>query len=293
MARRHRRQGQSRSAARGNRDARNRPGAESSSRGRAQVKANLDLAKTRPIAGHLLLKDKAVAQQEVDEKNGALEARKADLAAAQASVERLAGTQQFQHIVAPFDGIVTARNVEAGWFHAGSSGPNQPLFQVAKTHTLRLYVNVPQSHTRLDSARHAADILFAEVPGKAFPGKVLRFSGALDPQSKTLLTELQVANTDRKLFPGMYAEIKFAFPQDGRTLLVPGNTIIVQSDGPKVLTVDTKQTIRTRQVKLGRDLGDKVEILSGLDPAEPLVANPSDSLGEGVEVKVQAQPSKS
>ena len=118
-------------------------------------------------------------------------------------------------------------------------------------------------------------------------------AGALDPASRTLLTELQVSNTDGQLFPGMYAEIKFAFPQDAHTLLVPGNAVVVQSDGPKVLTVGAKQTIRIRPVKLGRDLGDKVEILSGLDPAEPLVANPSGSLHEGVEVKVQAQPSKS
>jgi multidrug efflux pump subunit AcrA (membrane-fusion protein) len=132
-----------------------------------------------------------------------------------------------------------------------------------------------------------------EIPEKTFDAKVVRTAGALDPASRTLLTELQVANGDGQLFPGMYTEIKFAFPQDARTLLVPGNAVMIQSDGPKVMTVDAKQIIRTRPVKLGRDLGDKVEILSGLNPAEPLVANPSGSLHEGVEVKVQAQPSKS
>jgi RND family efflux transporter MFP subunit len=134
---------------------------------------------------------------------------------------------------------------------------------------------------------------FREISDQVFSAKVVRTAGALDPAARTLLTELQVANTDGRLFPGMYVEVKFAFPQDGRTLLVPGNAVMVQSDGPKVLTVDAKQTIRTRPVKLGRDLGDKVEILSGLDPAEALVANPSDSLREGLKVKVQGQPPKS
>ena len=153
-------------------------------------------------------------------------------------------------------------------------------------------MTVPQTYASSIKPDQNATVSFREISDKAFSAKVVRTAGALDPAARTLLTELQVANTDLKLFPGMYAEIKFAFPQDGRTLVVPGNAVMVQSDGPKVLTVDGKQTIRTRPVKLGRDLGDKVEILSGLDPAEPLVANPSDSLRDGVEVKVQAQPSK-
>ena len=259
-----------------------------------QAAANLELARATLKRWDYLLQKKVVSAQEFDEKKAGSDARQADLTAAQANVKRLEETQGFQKIVAPFSGIVTARTVDNGMLvSAGSAGQSQPLFRVAQIDTLRIYVTVPQTYASSIKPDQNATVSFREIPDKAFSAKVVRTAGALDPAARTLLTELQVANTDLKLFPGMYAEIKFAFPQDGRTLLVPGNTIIVQSDGPKVLTVDAKQAIRTRPVKLGRDLGDKVEILSGLDPAEPLVANPSDSLREGIEVKVQAQPSKS
>ena len=259
-----------------------------------QAAANLELARATLKRWDYLLQKKVVSAQEFDEKKAGSDARQADFTAAQANVKRLEETQGFQKIVAPFSGIVTARTVDNGMLvSAGSAGQSQPLFRVAQIDTLRIYVTVPQTYASSIKPDQNATVSFREISDKAFSAKIVRTAGALDPAARTLLTELQVANTDRKLFPGMYAEIKFAFPQDGRTLLVPGNTIIVQSDGPKVLTVDAKQTIRARPVKLGRDLGDKVEILSGLDPAEPLVANPSDSLREGIEVKVQAQPSKS
>jgi RND family efflux transporter MFP subunit len=259
-----------------------------------QAAANLELARATLKRWDYLLQRKVVSAQEFDEKKAGSDARQADLTAAQANVKRLEETQGFQKIVAPFSGIVTARTVDNGVLvSAGSAGQSQPLFRVAQTDPLRIYVTVPQTYAYSIKPDQNATVSFREISDKAFSAKVVRTAGALDPATRTLLTELQVANTDGKLFPGMYAEIKFAFPQDERTLLIPGNAVMVQSDGPKVLTVDAKQTIRTRPVKLGRDLGDKVEILSGLDPAEPLVANPSDSLREGVEVKAQAQPSKS
>ena len=259
-----------------------------------QASANSDLARATLKRWQELVDKKVVSAQEFDEKKSALDARQADLTAAQANVSRLEKLQGFQKVVAPFSGIVTARNIDNGALvSAGNGGQSAALFHVAQTNTLRIYVTVPQTNARSVAAGQNAGVSFREIPDKTFEAKVVRTAGALDPASRTLLTELQVANTDGQLFPGMYAEIKFAFPQDSRTLLVPGNAVMVQSDGPKVLTVDVKQTIRTRSVKLGRDLGDKVEILSGLNPAEPLVANPSGSLHEGVEVKVQPQPSKS
>ena len=169
---------------------------------------------------------------------------------------------------------------------------NQVLCVRAQTDTLRIYVTVPQTQSRSIAPGQSATVSVREIPDKTFNAKVVRTSGALDPASRTLLTELQLPNSDGQLFPGMYAEVKFALPQDGRTLLIPGNAVMVRSDGPKVLVIDAKQTIHARPVKLGRDLGDKVEIASGLNPAESLVANPTDALRDGTEVKVQAQPSK-
>jgi RND family efflux transporter MFP subunit len=259
-----------------------------------QAAANFELAGATLKRWQELVEKKVVSSQEFDEKKSALDARQADLNAAQANVARLEKLQGFQKVVAPFSGIVTARNIDNGALvSAGNSGQSAALFHVAQTDTLRIYVTVPQTNARSVAPGQSAAVSFREIPDKTFDAKVVRTAGALDPASRTLLTELQVANSDGQLFPGMYAEIKFAFPQDPRTLLVPGNALMVQSDGPKVMTVDAKQTIRTRAVKLGRDLGDKVEVLSGLNPAELLVANPSGSLHEGVEVKVQAQPSKS
>jgi RND family efflux transporter MFP subunit len=260
---------------------------------RAQVKANLDLAKITADRWQVLLKDKAVAQQEVDEKFGALEARKADLAAAQASVERLQELQQFQHVVAPFDGVITARNVEVGWLiNAGSSGPNNYLYKVAKTQILRLYVNVPQSHTRLIRPDMPADILIAEAPGKAFPGKVLRFSGALDPQSKTLLTEVQVPNEHGELLAGMYAQVRFKLTQAEPAILLPSSTLIVRAAGPQVAAIQNS-TVRVRKIILGRDFGQQIEVLSGVAENEMIVINPTDAMREGAQVKVaQSTPDK-
>jgi RND family efflux transporter MFP subunit len=258
-----------------------------------QASANSDLARATLKRWQELVDKKVVSAQEFDERKSALDARQADLNAAQANVSRLEKLQGFQKVVAPFAGIVTARNVDNGALvSAGNGGQTVALFHVAQTDTLRIYVTVPQTNARSIVPGQNAVVSFREIPEKKFDAKVVRTAGALDPASRTLLTELQVANTDGQLFPGMYAEIKFAFPQDRRTLLVPGNAVMVQSDGPKVLTVDAKHTIRVRSVKLGHDLGDKVEILSGLDPAEPLVANPSGSLRDGAEVKVQPQPTQ-
>jgi RND family efflux transporter MFP subunit len=258
-----------------------------------QAVANSELARATLTRWQELVVKKVVSAQEFDEKKSALDARQADLTAAQANVARLEKLQGFQKVVAPFSGIVTARNIDNGALvSAGNGGQTSALFHVAQTDTLRIYVTVPQTNARSVAPGQSAAVSFREIPEKTFDAKIVRTAGALDPASRTLLTELQVGNADGQLFPGMYAEVKFAFPQDARTLLVPGNAVTVQSDGPKVLIVDAKQTIRTRSVKLGRDLGDKVEILSGLNPAEPLVANPSGSLREGEEVKAQPQPTQ-
>jgi membrane fusion protein, multidrug efflux system len=259
----------------------------------AQAIANSDLARATLTRWQQLVAQKVVSSQEFDEKKSAADARAADLQVAQANVKRLEELQGFEKIVAPFTGIVTARNIDNGnLVTSGSAGQTTPLFRLAQTDTLRIYVTVPQTQSRSIAPGQSATVSVREIPDKTFNAKVVRTSGALDPASRTLLTELQLPNGDGQLFPGMYAEVKFALPQDGRTLLIPGNAVMIRSDGPQVLVVDAKQTIRARAVKLGRDLGDKVEIVSGLNPTEPLVANPTDALREGSEVKVQAQPSK-
>jgi RND family efflux transporter MFP subunit len=255
-----------------------------------QAIANSDLARATLTRWQKLADGKVVSSQEFDEKKSAADARDADLRVAQANVKRLEELQGFEKVVAPFAGVVTARNIDTGNLVSSGSGQTAPLFRIAQTDTLRIYVTVPQTQARSIGPGQSATVSLREIPDKGFEAKVVRTAGALDPASRTLLTELQLPNTDGQLFPGMYAEVKFALPQDGRTLLIPGNAVMIRSDGPKVLVVDAKQTIRARAVKLGRDLGDKVEILSGLNSAELLVANPSGSLREGEEVRAQSQP---
>jgi multidrug efflux system membrane fusion protein len=260
---------------------------------RAQAAANLDLARTTQRRWQELLRKQVVAAQEFDEKKAAFNARLADLNAAEASVKRLEELQAFQKVAAPFAGIVTARNVDNGTLVSAGNGGQSALFRIAQTDTLRIYVSVPQTHASSIKAGQDAAVLVREIPDKNFTAKVVRTAGALDPTSRTLLTELQVANTDGALFPGMFVEIKFALPQNGHALIIPGNAVSIRADGPKVMTVDAQSTVHLRPVKLGRDLGDKIEILSGLDARDSLVANPSDALREGVEVKVHTQPSTS
>jgi len=258
-----------------------------------QASANAELARVTMVRWHEMLQKRVVSAQEFDEKKAAADARRADLNAAQANVQRLERLQGFQRVVSPFAGIVTARNIDTGALvSAGSNGQSGPLFRIAQTDTLRIYVTVPETDALTIAPGQSASVTFREIPDKTFNAKVVRTAGALDPAARTLLTELQLPNADGRFLPGMYAEIEFALPHDGRTLLVPGNAVMIRSDGPKVLVVDGKQTIRARSVKLGRDLGDKVEILSGLSSSEALVANPADQLLEGVEVKLHAQPTQ-
>jgi RND family efflux transporter MFP subunit len=258
-----------------------------------QAKANLTLARSTAERWQGLLKDKAVSQQEIDEKVGALEARKADLAAAEANVQRLQELQQFQHVVAPFEGTITARNVDVGQLiTAGSNNPNTWLYKVSKTGTLRLYVYVPQSHTRLIQSGMPADVVLREYPGKVFPGKVQRTAGALDAQSKTLLTEVQVPNDNGELLAGMYAQVRFKLAQSEPTIILPSNTLIMRPDGPQVAAVENN-IVKMRKIVLGRDFGQQVEVISGLADNEQVVTNPSDAVREGAAVKIaQAAPDK-
>jgi membrane fusion protein, multidrug efflux system len=248
----------------------------------AQTRANYEIAKVTAERWADLVAKKVVSNQEYDQNEKAYEAAKANY-------EQLQRLQGFQKIVAPFAGVITARNIDNGdLVSAGTSGQPAPLFRIAQTDVLRIYVDVPQTQSRLIAPGQSAAVSVREIPNRTFNAKVVRTARAIDPASRTLRTELQIPNADGGLFPGMYADVKFTLPQDPHTLIVPGNAVMIRSDGPKVLVVDAKNTIRSRAVKLGRDLGEKVEIISGLNPDESLVANPTDALREGTEVKAQS-----
>jgi RND family efflux transporter MFP subunit len=259
---------------------------------REQVIAHLALDRTTADRWKGLLDRKGVSQQEVDEKVGAYEARKADYAAADANVQRLQETKQFQRVVAPFAGTITARNVDVGQLiNAGSSQTSGWMYKLAKLGTLRLYVNVPQNAMRLIQAGLPVNVMLQEFPGKPFPGKVVRTAGALDPESKTLLTEVQVPNDKGELLSGLYASVRFKVEQPTPNIVLPSNTLIMRADGPQVATV-ADNVIHIRKVTLGRDFGQQIEVIAGLEEKEQIVTNPPDFLREGVPVKAMAPEQK-
>jgi RND family efflux transporter MFP subunit len=254
----------------------------------AQTQANLGLARSTAERWHGLLKDRAVSQQEVDEKAGALAAREADLNAAEAAVRRLEKLTSYKQIIAPFAGIVTRRNVDIGaLILAGRNGSATPLFELAQISTLRVYVDVPQAHMRDVTIDLPVEIHVAEFPDRIFTGKVVRTAGALNASTRTLLTEVEVDNRDGALMPGIHAEVRLKMAQTERPVVVPGSAVIIRGEGTMVAIVDAQQTVHLQPVRLGRDLGSSIEVVAGLSENTAIVLNPSDTLKEGTQVLSQ------
>ena len=247
----------------------------------AQAEANLVLARTSAQRWLTLLKDRAVSQQETDEKTGALAAREADAKAAAAAVSRLEKLSSFKLVRAPFAGTITRRQVDVGaLIRAGSSG--SPLFELAQTDTLRVQVNVPQAYLRDIAIGSPVAIAVAEYPGRVFTGKVLRTSGAFDAGTRTMLTEIEVPNRSGELFPGIHVDVQLALAQANPPMVVPATAVIVRGDGLQVAEVDDFGAIRLQKVQVGRDLGKSVEIVAGLNDGARIVTNPRDTLVDGM-----------
>ncbi len=255
----------------------------------AQAVANLDLAKKTADRWQNLLKDDGVSQQEVDQNVAAYQARQADLRAAQANVQRLKDMQSFQKIVAPFSGIITARNVDVGALI--TAGSTQPLFRLAQNDILRVYVNVPQTYSRSIFAGLGADLSVPEYPGRLFTGKVVRTAGAIEPNSRTLLTEVDVPNSRGEILPGVYGTVQFHLTMADPPLMLPANTLLFRSAGTQVAIAGPDGIVHLQKVTLGRDLGTTVEIASGVSARDAIIVNPSDSIAEGDAVVVEQSSS--
>jgi RND family efflux transporter MFP subunit len=251
----------------------------------AQAKANLELARTTSDRYAALLKDEAVSPQEVDEKRGVFEARRADYAAVEANLRRLQQMKSFQRVVAPFAGTITARNIDVGsLIQAGSASSTGWLYKLAQTDTIRVHTSVPQSNIRMIKPGMTVDLVVPELGEQTFPAKVVRSAGAFDASTRTMIVEMHVANKDGPLVPGMYAQAKMNLVNTEPNLQVPINALIIGGDGTRVATVDTGGVIHIKVVKLGRDFGKEVEILAGLADSDRVVNNPRDSLVEGLKV---------
>jgi RND family efflux transporter MFP subunit len=217
----------------------------------------------------------------------AIAAQRSNLAAAQANVARLQEVQGYRTVKAPFDGVVTVRNVDQG---ALVSTGNTLLYRIAQTDTLRTYVSVPQINANSVHVGQAAELTLSNYPGRRFRATVARTANALDPASRTMLVEVDVPNPDGALYPGMYAEVELITSQANPPLVVPAQALITRTDGAQVAEVGSDGILHIRKVTIGRDYGDRVEILQGLSDGATIVASPGDAVRDGVKVEAVEQP---
>jgi RND family efflux transporter MFP subunit len=208
----------------------------------------------------------------------------AKVAADKANIDRLNALEAFKLLRAPFDGIVTARDIDVGAYVANGSG--HELFRVARTSPLRIYVNVPQRDAQLVKIGMEADLSLPQFPNRTFRAHVTNTAEVVDPTSRSLLTELQIPNESGELLPGAYAEITFKFRDDSRFLTIPENTLLFRREGPAVGVVGPDGKVELRKITIDRDLGDKLEVSEGLSTSDQVILNPSDSLTDGMSVRI-------
>ena len=257
---------------------------------REQIKAQLELAKISADRWTNLRKTDSVSQQEADQQTSGYQQAQANLAAAEANVRRLEQLESFKNVYAPFSGVLTKRTVDPGMLiNAGAGATGKELFDIARVDPLRVYVNVPQSYAPTIKTGMKATITLQEFPGQKFAGTVARTADAIDPATRTLLTEVDVPNRDGKLLPGSFGQVHFATGANVPRITIPVNTMLFRAEGPRVAVVDKDGKVHLQPISIGRDFGATLEILSGVDPSDHIIINPGDSLEEGQKVNVAKQ----
>jgi RND family efflux transporter MFP subunit len=270
-----------------------------------QAKANLELSKANlefaQANAHLaqitlerdrpLEKTKAVSSQQLDQDKATAETTVAQVGSSRASIQvneataqRFTDLQSFQKITAPFAGVITARHVETGDLVTADSTTRE-LFHLMRTDTLRVFVNVPQAFATSVTPGQSAAVYRREEPQKQYPGKVTRTANALDPNTRTLLTQVDVSNPEDALRPGMYLQVKFAFDRKIFPLMIPSAALATRSQKPRVAVLDNQHQVHYRDVELGRDYGAEVQVLAGLKEGEQVVVHPGDDIPEGTAVE--------
>ena len=257
-------------------------------------KANLSLSKITANRYQDLITSESVSKQEVDNAAGDLAAKQATVTSAEANVHRLSELESFKHIYAPFSGVITRRNVDIGTLiNAGNGGSTQLLFSLAQTDPIRVYVNVPESAAPSIRPGLPANIELTQYPGRKFQGKVVRTAEAIDPATRTLLTEVDVPNKTGELLPGGYAQVHLGVQISGERLQVPVNALLFRSEGLRAVVVDENHKLHLQPLTIGRDYGVALEVLQGLRATDWIVLNPADSLEEGQQVNVKEANIKS
>jgi RND family efflux transporter MFP subunit len=250
---------------------------------RNQTAATVELARTTVDRWEALRKRDAVSQQELEERRSGYVQARANLAGADANVERLRQLEAFKRVLAPFSGVITKRNVDIG----DLIDSNKPLFLLSQTDPLRVYVNVPQAYAQLVRTGQPAVVTQAEMRGRNFQGQVARTAGAIDTTTRTLQVEIALPNRDGALLPGAFVNVDLTAAPSG-VLTVPANVLLFRGAGVLVARVDDAGSVQLVPVRLGRNYGESVEVLTGLHGGERLVLNPADSLASGDKVQVVA-----
>jgi membrane fusion protein, multidrug efflux system len=261
---------------------------------REQVLAQLQLAKITADRWEKLRNTDAVSAQEADQQESGYQQAKANLAAADANVKRLEQLEGFKQVYAPFTGVLTRRLVDPGaLINAGDGGAGRQLFNMARVDPLRVFTSVPQAYAPFIRVGEKTFITLQEMPGQKFAASVARTADAIDTNTRTLLTEVDVPNPDNRLLPGSFGEVHFAVGSNVDKVTVPVNAMLFRSQGAQVAVVGPGNKIELRAINIGRDYGTSLEILGGVAPTDRVVINPPDSLEDGEQVNVaQSQPNQ-
>jgi RND family efflux transporter MFP subunit len=258
---------------------------------RQQTSSSLGLAKSSLERWQQLRQRDAVSQQELDERQSTYAQDLANLAAADANVQRLRQLESFKRIVAPFAGVITQRNVDVGDLIDAGSGTSRALFALAQSDPLRVYVQLPQAYAQNVADGQNVVVTQAELPGQQFHGAITHISGAIDVPTRSLQVEVTLPNPDGKLRPGAYVQVALPAAAHAR-LTVPGNALLFRAEGPRVAVVDANGNVQLRKIVIAQDLGPSLEIESGIEASDKIIVNPSDSIADGDHVQI-AQPQRS
>jgi RND family efflux transporter MFP subunit len=264
------------------------------------AKANLNLSRVTQSRWKKLADAGVFSRQDSDEKQADLEVKQAELVRAEAAIHtaqetvhandanlrRLQDLKAFARITAPYDGVITVRNVDVGTLiNSGNNG--REMFHIAQINPLRIFVNVPQTYVGAIRPGQTAELRVQELPGQVFPAKVTRIANALDASSRAMLTVLEVPNPRGVLMPGMYTQVRFSTGRPASAVIIPGDALILGREGPRVAVVTPDRRVHYHSIQLGQDLGSELEVLGGLSPDDLVIANPSDSVRENALVEIR------
>jgi RND family efflux transporter MFP subunit len=251
-----------------------------------RAKADQRLAQITSQRWQHLLSSNSVSKQEADEKSGEAEVAAANVLSAQADVDRLAALESFKHITAPFNGTVTSRNTDIGDLISSTSNTSPALFTVADTSKMRLYVRIPQGYAASIKPGMTVNLSVLEHPGQTYKATLIGSSGSVNQESGALLAQFEAPNPNGELLPGDYAEVSLPITVNTRLITVPSTVLIFRAAGPQVAVLGEDNRVQLRDVHIGMDMGDSLEIDHGLQPGDRIIDHPPDSLSQGDKVQL-------